>query len=150
MGMREYETIFITRSELSDDIVDRVSAKVEKAIDELSGVLLVKENWGRKKLAYDIQKQAKGCFLFYHYLGQGNLVSEIERLLKIDEMVLRYMTVKLDENVDPEARKKSINERPVVERQLDDEDTPLGGRSRGILDDGFDPDLDDLDDDDYA
>lgn len=65
-------------------------------------------------------------------------------------MVLRYMTVKLDENVDPEARKKSINERPVVERQLDDEDTPLGGRSRGILDDGFDPDLDDLDDDDYA
>lgn len=62
MGMREYETIFITRSELSDDIVDRVSAKVEKAIDELSGVLLVKENWGRKKLAYDIQKQAKGCF----------------------------------------------------------------------------------------
>ncbi len=139
MGLREYETIFILKADLTDEGRDRIVGKVEKAMEDHKAVLLIKEDWGKKKLAYDIAKSSKGTYLFYHYLGGGSLVSEIERNLKLDESVLRYMTVKVDEDVDPEARLKAISERPKAPAVTldDDEDGmgghggPRGGRDRG-------------------
>lgn len=151
MGMREYETIFILKPDLPEDALERVSGKVEKALDELKGVLLVRENWGKKKLAYDIAKCAKGNYVFYHYLGEGGLVAEIERNLKIDDAVLRYMTVKVDEEVEPEARLKAIAERPRTSSVslVDDDDAPRRDRRDrgGDRDRGHDRGMDRFDDD---
>lgn len=128
MGLREYETIFILKADLSDEASDRITGKVDKALEDHRGVLLVKENWGKKKLAYDIAKQAKGTYFFYHFLGGGPLVAEIERNLKLDDSVLRYMTVKVDEDVDAEARLKAISERPKAPAvTLDDDEDGMGG-----------------------
>lgn len=164
MGMREYETIVILKAEVGDDILDRVNGKVERSISDFKGVVLVKENWGKKKLAYDIAKNPKGHFLFFHYLGAGGMVAEIERLLKIDDGVIRYMTIKVDEDVEAEARIKAISERPRHTPSVsldDDDDMPPGRgdrrdrfgdreRGRGMRDrdldgrgDGDDDDMDD-------
>lgn len=135
MGMREYETICILKPELPEDAQERVYGKFERAIADFQGVMMVKESWGKKKLAYDIAKSQKGHFLFFHYCGGGGMVAEIERVLKIDDAVIRYMTVKVDEDVDPEARMKAIAERPrVAPATLDDEDDGPGSRGRGDRD----------------
>src|SRR5689334_21438209 len=84
MGMREYETIFILKSDGVDDALDRLSGKFDKVFYDYKAVLLEKENWGKKKMAYDIAKNSKGMYIYYHYLGGGALVAEVERNLKID------------------------------------------------------------------
>lgn len=128
MGMREYETICILKHDLPDEATDRVFGKVEKTVQDYHGVLMIKESWGKKKLAYNIAKSGRGHYVFFHFLGGGGLVHEVERLLKIDDAVVRYMTVKVDEDVEPEARMKALAERPRQAPDLGDDDDMPGGR----------------------
>ena len=156
MGMREYETIFILKPDGADETLERLSGKFDRVFEDFKAVILEKENWGKKKMAYDIAKNSKGMYIYYHYLGGGALVAEVERNLKIDEAVLRYMTVKVDEDVDAESRIKAISERPKVAPSTleDDDDGPRRDRrDRGDRDrdrGDFDRDMggrDDRDDD---
>ncbi len=108
--MREYELVFIVRSDLSDDTIGAVTEKVDRCIEEYKGIRLIRETWGRKKLAYEIEKHTKGIYFFYQFLGDGALVKEMERRLKLDEATLRYMTVKVRDNVDPAARLRAFQD----------------------------------------
>ncbi len=108
--MREYELVFIVRADISDDAIGAVTEKVDKCIEDYKGIRLIRETWGRKTLAYEIEKHKKGIYFFYQFLGEGDLVKELERLLKLDENTLRYMTVKVRDHVDPEARLKALRE----------------------------------------
>jgi len=65
------------------------------------GTLLKIENWGRRKLAYEVKKQLKGIYIFFRYLGSPGLVEEVERNLHLTDSVIRQYSVKIGENVDP-------------------------------------------------
>ena len=67
---------------------------------KLEGTLLKREFWGRRKLAYEIQKYPYGLYYYFQYLGYNDLVGELERNFRILEPVLKYMTVKLNDDVD--------------------------------------------------
>ncbi|MBW2316862.1 MAG: 30S ribosomal protein S6 [Deltaproteobacteria bacterium] len=116
--MREYETTFIVQPEITDDVRDAFLAKLDGELEAKGGVRLMLDDWGKRKLAYEIENFQKGHYYSLKYLDQGTVVSELERVLKLEESILRYLTVRVAENVaDIEARK---TEAADEERQLHD------------------------------
>jgi small subunit ribosomal protein S6 len=101
---REYETIYILRPDVANEAVGALNTKVRGLIEAGQGTLLKVENWGKRRLAYEVQKQMKGMYLFFSYLGPAGLVEEVERNLRLTDPVIRYYSVKMAENVDPAVR----------------------------------------------
>ena len=104
MFAREYEMIYIVRPDLEDGDISTIQERTEKVIAAQKGTLLKVDDWGKKKLAYEIQKFNKGHFVLFNYLGNPEGVEEIERTLRIDDSVLRFLTVKLEDRVDIDER----------------------------------------------
>jgi len=107
---REYETIYILRPDSTSDVIALVNQKVRGVIEAGGGTLLKIDNWGKRKLAYEVKKQLKGIYLFFSYLGTAGLVEELERNLRLTDSVIRYYSVKIAENVDPAARTSEFTE----------------------------------------
>jgi small subunit ribosomal protein S6 len=107
---REYETIYILRPDSTNDVIAQVNGKVRTLIETGGGTLLKVDNWGKRKLAYEVKKQLKGIYLFFSYLGTAGLVEELERNLRLTDSVIRYYSVKMAENVDPTARASEFTE----------------------------------------
>ena len=107
---REYETTYILRPDVSNENISAVNSKVRGIIEAGGGNLLKVENWGRRKLAYEVAKQLKGVYLFFNYLGPAGLVEEIERNLRLSDQVIRYYSVKTAENVDVAAKTVSVTD----------------------------------------
>jgi small subunit ribosomal protein S6 len=89
-------------SDLSQDQRDQVIQRVEELIGQMDGFLVFTDDWGERKLAYDIKKRARGYYVRFDYCGLSPLVSEIERFFRIDDRALKYMTVLLDDAIDLE------------------------------------------------
>ena len=107
---REFETIFILRPDTNQDGIQLVNTRVKGVIEQLGGRVLKLDNWGKRKLAYEVKKQLKGIYLFFSYLGQAGLLEEVERNLRLTDSVIRYYSVKIAENVDPAARTSDFTE----------------------------------------
>jgi len=106
--MRRYETIFIADNDLSEEDRSPIFEKLKDLIQQYSGLLVMVDEWGGKKLAYEIKKKARGYYVRLDYCGSGILVNEIERFFRIDDRILKYMTVLFDKDVDIEAVKEEI------------------------------------------
>jgi len=95
-------------ADLADaDISDAVE-KFAKITAGTKGVIVKLEKWGKKRLAYKIKKQGRGFYVFMDFAGVSETVRELERNLKIDDRILKYMTVVTAQDVDPEALQKEI------------------------------------------
>jgi small subunit ribosomal protein S6 len=114
--MRRYETIFIIDSDLSEDQHLPVFERLTDLISQYEGLLVMNEKWGVRKLAYDIKKKPRGYYVRLEYCGNGLLVDEIERFFRIDDRVLKYMTVLIDQAVDLEKVKEEIVQREAAEK----------------------------------
>lgn len=99
---REYETIYVLRADVDPDSADRVASRIAEVVSRESGKLIKVENWGRRKLAYVVAKQRRGVYYYLKYLGQGVLVAELERNLRMLDTVLKFQTILLREDVEPE------------------------------------------------
>jgi small subunit ribosomal protein S6 len=111
---REYETIYVLRSDVDGESAEKVQARVSDAVEREHGKIVKVEAWGRRKLAYPVGKQRKGVYVYVKYVGGGGLVAEIERNLKLQDTVMKYMTVQTKDEVD------------VSALQIDPEETKLG------------------------
>lgn len=100
---REYETIYVLRPDVDADTAERVGARVAEVVGRESGRLTKVENWGRRRLAYDIAKHRRGVYVYLKYLGSGKVVSEIERNLRMFDGVLKYQTVLVRSDVEADA-----------------------------------------------
>lgn len=101
--MRHYETIYITNPNLSEENNKEVIEKFSNLPQKHDGVVVKIEEWGSKRLAYQIKKNDYGFYVLMDYCGGSEIIAEIERELKLDDRVLKYQTVKLEDSVDPEA-----------------------------------------------
>jgi len=106
--MRRYETIFIADNDLSEEDRSPIFEKLNDLIQQHGGLLVMVDEWGGKKLAYEIKKKARGYYVRLDYCGSGTLVNEIERFFRIDDRILKFMTVLLDKDVDIETVKEEI------------------------------------------
>jgi small subunit ribosomal protein S6 len=106
--MREYETTFIVQPEISDEGCQALFQRLDGMLERGGAVRLIFDDQGKRKLAYDIQKFQKGRYVTLSYFDTGCTVPEIERLLRLDESVLRFLTVRVaDEVTDIEGRKQA-------------------------------------------
>lgn len=104
MFAREYELIYIVRPDVGEEDLGTVQERTDKIIVDRGGTILSVDNWGAKRLAYDIQKHSKGHFVVFDFLSEPDTVAELERTLRIDDKVLRFLTVKLHDRVDVDER----------------------------------------------
>lgn len=118
--MRRYETIVIIDPDLSED--DRTSFlnRVKEIIPQQGGVLIQEDLWGVKKLAYEIKKKPRGYYARMDYCGMGKAVDEIERFFRIDDRVMKFLTVQLD----PEANVEKIQADVAAAKASARQETP--------------------------
>ena len=91
--MREFETTFIVQPEISDEGLQAIRARLDAILERHGAVRLMCDDLGRKRLAYEIRRFQKGHYLELVYLDRGPVVPEIERALRLDDSVLRFLTV---------------------------------------------------------
>ena len=107
---REYETIYILRPNTPNEGVAEVNTRIKGVIEGMGGKVIKVDNWGKRRLAYEVAKERKGIYLYWQYLAQPGVVEETERNLRMLDSVIRYLTVKVDENVDVSARPSEIDD----------------------------------------
>lgn len=104
--MKRYETIFIIDPDLSEEERNPIVEKLQETINHHGGFLVIIDEWGSKKLAYEVKKKVRGYYIRIDYCGTGKLVNEIERFFRIDDRIIKYMTVLLEREVDIESIKE--------------------------------------------
>jgi len=100
--MRKYETFFIVDPDLTDEVNAVIDEKLKNIVSANGGSVLEYNPWGKKKLAYPVQKRTRGHYVLMEYAGGPELVAELERNMRLDERILKFITVKLDDRFDPE------------------------------------------------
>jgi small subunit ribosomal protein S6 len=112
--MRRYETIFILNPDLEDEQAQSAIEKAKGIITQNSGEILKVEDWGKRKLAYEVKKKTKGHYILIHFTGSPALVSELERNFRVMDAVIKFQSVRLDENL-ALSSETSIPEEPMGE-----------------------------------
>jgi small subunit ribosomal protein S6 len=102
--LREYETIFLVKPDLTDDNVDKLKERVRGIVGREGGKVLRFTVWGKKKTAFPISKQPRAIYVHASYLGGTGLVAELERNLRNYDEVTRFLSTRLADEVDPETR----------------------------------------------
>ena len=100
--MRKYETFFIVDPELTEEAYTLAGEKLKGIVSTNGGTVLNYVSWGKKKLAYPVKKRNQGLYILMEYAGGAELVAELERNMRLDERVLKFITVKLEDRFDPE------------------------------------------------
>lgn len=98
--MKGYETVFIADPEISEEDLNTIIEKINKLISEFKGKLIKIERLGKKKLTYQIKKFNRGLYLALYFLGEETLVKEIERIMRFDDKIIRYLTLRKEKLMD--------------------------------------------------
>lgn len=115
--MRRYETIVIIDPDIPEDDRTSLLTRAKEIIPQQEGVFLQEDPWGVKKLAYDIKKKPRGYYTLLDYCGSGKAVDELERFFRIDDRVMKYMTVQLDADADAEKIKADLEAAKAAAQQ---------------------------------
>jgi small subunit ribosomal protein S6 len=138
---RKYELVYIVSPEATDDQVADLHTQIEAIVQRLNGQIEKTDNWGRRKLAYEIGRHKEGTYVLEVINGGGELMKEIERRLKVSDLVIRQLTVRVDEEQDvierTRARRTETSRRRRVARGLPADRQPGEGQ-RGEPDDDRD------------
>ena len=108
--MRKYETVFISDPDLQDQTRTDLFDKIRNIITKEKGILLNFDQWGNKKLAYEIKKKLRGHYTCVTYGGTGDLVKELERNFRLSDVVLKFMTILLSDDVTAEQLEQEVRE----------------------------------------
>ncbi|MCG6920593.1 MAG: 30S ribosomal protein S6 [Acidobacteria bacterium] len=107
MNNRVYELLFIADPNLGDTEVDALTEQVQGFVEKDGGRVEKVEKWGKKRLAYEVQRHREGHYVLIVAESTGPLVKEVERRLKVTDGVIRYLTVRVDEALRKAERRKA-------------------------------------------
>lgn len=140
--MRRYETTYILRPNLGEEQFSEIIERTNNIIKNDGGAIINLERWGNRKLAYEIKKEILGQYIYFDYAAPGTTILELERIFRIDDRVLRFLTVKLADAIDEET---VANE---TERAAAIAAAKLSGEDDADAEDADEKDISDSDDDD--
>jgi small subunit ribosomal protein S6 len=117
MEERLYDLIFIARPATPEDEIKKVEHAVEHACADKGGKIEKTEHWGTRKLAYRVAKHREGIYVYYQIrTTHGELIHELERRLKVQDSVIKYMTIRLDEDIKRQKKLASIRDKRAARR----------------------------------
>ncbi|HUT73186.1 MAG TPA: 30S ribosomal protein S6 [Desulfatiglandales bacterium] len=99
--MKRYETIYVANPNLEDDALEEIVAKFSDIIEKKKGSIVKIDDWGKRKLAYEVKRFDKGHYVLLDFCGFPEVLTELERNLKLDDRILKYMTVKIADDFEP-------------------------------------------------
>ena len=128
--MRIYEELFIVRPDATDEVVDPLVEQLKSVVTQAGGTIDKTEKWGVRKLAYRVLKHNEGQYILIQFSAEPGTVKEVERRLRVADVVLKHMTVRIDEKMKwlekrKKAREKRAARKPVVVPSLPSIATPL-------------------------
>ncbi|MDL1965883.1 MAG: 30S ribosomal protein S6 [Candidatus Desulfofervidus auxilii] len=101
MGLQEYETVIIVDPNLSEDQKEEVFAKMENIIKQHNGILKEIEKWGLRDLAFKVNHEQKGYYALLRYYGKSDIVEKLERNIRMNDKIIRFLTIKVSPIVSP-------------------------------------------------
>ncbi len=119
--MPHYEHVFLARQDLSQSQVDSLAQEATKIVEANEGKVVLTETWGLRTLAYKVQKNRKAHYVMLRLDAPTNVIAELERQTRINEDVIRFLTIRVDEH----------EEGPSVMMRKPDRDSRRGGGDRG-------------------
>lgn len=117
MANRVYEVMYIAMPETTDDDIAKLNETITKLIEKEGGTVAEVEGWGRRRLAYPIKKKTEGYYVLLEIVGSGQEIAELERRFRVNDTIIRYMTVRVDE------------ERKAADKKRDKRDKRKNSRS---------------------
>jgi small subunit ribosomal protein S6 len=138
---RKYELVYVVSPDATDDQVADLHTQVDAIVQRMGGQIEKSDNWGRRKLAYEIGRHKEGTYVLEVINGNGDLMKEIDRRLRVTDLVIRHLTVRVDEEQGVvermKAKRTETSRRRRVARGLPPDRQPGEGQ-RGEPDDDRD------------
>lgn len=128
--MRRYESVFIADPEATEEQRDALFTRVRELIPQQGGYLVEFDEWGNQKMAYEVRRKRRGHYVRLDYCGMGPLVDELERFFRIDDRVMKYLTILLEKDVDvaalqqEKADAEAAREKAAAEAETETEAAP--------------------------
>src|SRR5215468_12739281 len=97
--MRHYEIMFIVNPNATEEEIDKINAQLENIITSGGGTIEKIEKMGKRRLAYEVDKQREGYYVLFTIVGNGDIIKECERRLRVMDAVIKYITVRTDEEI---------------------------------------------------
>ena len=117
MEDRLYDLIFIIRPATPEEEIKKVEHVVEHACSEKGGKIEKTEHWGTRKLAYRVAKHREGIYVYFQIrTNHGELLAELERRLRVQDSVIKYLTIRLDEDIKRQKKLSGIREKRAARR----------------------------------
>ena len=142
MSERQYELVYILPPDTTEQQVTELHQQIEAVVSRMNGQIEKTENWGRRRLAYEIAHHKEGVYVLEVINGTGELKKELDRRLKVMDLVIRQMIVRVDEEYKVvnrvRTRRQSNSERRRVKRGLPPQRQPGEGRPPADADEGDD------------
>jgi small subunit ribosomal protein S6 len=142
MADRQYELVYILPPDTTEQQVTELHGQIDGVVSRLHGTFEKTENWGRKRLAYEIGRHKEGVYVLEVINGSGELMKELDRRLRVMDQVLRHMIVRVDEEKKvverTQTKRRTEAERRRVKRGLPPQRQPGEGRPAGDLDEADD------------
>jgi small subunit ribosomal protein S6 len=132
MSVSQYELVYIVSPDATEQQVTDLHSQIEQVVSRLNGTIEKSENWGRRRLAYEIGHHKEGTYVLEVINGSGELMKELDRRLKVIDQVIRHLAVRVDEELKvihrTRSKRQAESERRRVKRGLPPQRQPGEGR----------------------
>ncbi|MFN2456022.1 MAG: 30S ribosomal protein S6 [Pyrinomonadaceae bacterium] len=132
---RTYEVMIIVDTAVAEDDVTRLSESLQQIVTDQGGTITKNENMGRRQLAYPIGRRNEGTYVLLEIDGTGGEIAELERRMRVNDQVLRYLTVRVDEDRQRAEKFKAKRARRASKRPFSASANERDGNSGGAPDD---------------
>jgi len=114
---RQYELVYIVNPDASEERLAALHGEVESIVSRFSGTLGPTENWGRRKLAYEIARHREGVYVIEALTGPGSMMRELDRRLRVVDDILRHLVIRIDDELQVAERAKARREAAAAKKQ---------------------------------
>ena len=114
--MRKYEIIFVIRPDVNDEEIEKLVTQMQSVATGAGGTIEKVEKMGRRRLAYRVARQREGFYILFVLEGNGDTVKEFERRLKVTDSVIKYLTVRVDEELKRAEKFKAMRAKQEARR----------------------------------
>ncbi len=122
--LRQYETTFIVNVHLEDEQINKTIEKYTKLIENNEGKVKSVDRWGKHRLAYEIAKKQYGYYVYIRFEAAGNIIRELERKFKLDDSILRYLTIRVPKAALHKEMKQQLKKQKSTQETKKSDESP--------------------------